>query len=78
MVLNNKLTPVAIDNYPSSQQALWLFNPYSTDITLQLISNDSKLAIIDDVIVVKQNEHAAARLKFNPRSVGSFEVNFVK
>lgn len=78
MLLNNKLTPVAIDNYPSPQQALWLFNPYSTVITLQLISNDSKLAIIDDVIVVKQSEHTAVRMKFNPRIVGSFEVKFAK
>lgn len=74
MLLSNQLTPVTIDNFPSPQQSLLLYNPYASDISLQLISNDENLSFINDVIVVKRHEHAAARLKFSPRHVGLFDV----
>lgn len=74
MLLSNKLTPVTIDNFPSPQQTLWLFNPYASDISLQLISNDDNLTFINNVIMVKRHEHAAARVKFCPRHVGLFDV----
>lgn len=75
LLLTNLLTPVTIDNFPPPQQALWLFNPYSSDIRLRLISHDVKLSFIDDVIIVKRNEHALVKVVFNPRRLGWFDVS---
>lgn len=75
LLLTNLLTPVTIDNFPPPQQALWLFNPYCSDIRLRLISHDVKLSFIDDVIIVRRNEHAVVNVVFNPRSLGWFDVS---
>lgn len=78
MLLTNELAPVAIDEFPAVQQALWLYNPYSSDIQLEFISYDVKLlSFVNDVIVVKSHEHLAIFLKFTPNYVGCFDVGFI-
>jgi hypothetical protein len=75
LLLTNSLSSVTIDNFPPPQQALWFFNPYGSDIKLQLTTHDTKLLFVDDEITVKHYEHSAARVVFNPRIVGSFNVS---
>lgn len=77
MLLTNKLAPVAINNFPPTHQTLWLYNPYSTDIKLKLITYDEKLSFINDVIVVKSHEHLPILIRFTPNILGSFDVGFL-
>lgn len=69
---------MTIDNFPPPQQALWFYNPYSSDIKLRLISHDTKLVVVDDEIVLKHQEHAIGKVVFDARTVGEFNVSFEK
>ena len=74
LFITNQLTPMAINLFPVPQQNLWLYNPYSTDIKLRLISGHARLVLVDDEIVVKSHQHFPLILKFAPFHVGIYEV----
>ncbi|KAL7023628.1 hypothetical protein ACKWTF_012716 [Chironomus riparius] len=74
MLLTNKLTPVVIDNASYTQQVVWLYNPYSSDIEIKLISYDASLTFPNDVILVKSHVHTAAFVNFLPTYVGCYEM----
>ena len=75
MLLTNKLTPVVIDNASYTQQVIWLYNPYSSDIEIKLISYDASLTFPNDVILIKSHDHAPAFVNFLPTYVGCYEVS---
>jgi len=75
MLLTNKLTPVAIDNASYTQQVVWLYNPYSSDIEIKLISYDANLKFPNDVISVKSHVHAPIFINFLPTYVGCYDVS---
>lgn len=75
MLITKQLAPVAINEYPAPQQNLWLFNPYSTDIKLGLVSNCDELKLACDEILVKSRQSCPLLLTFTPKCVGSHEVN---
>lgn len=73
--MTNQLAPVAINLFPAPLQVLWLYNPFSTDIKLRLISGHARLAVLVDEIVVKSHGHSPLLLTFAPNYVGSYEVS---
>lgn len=75
MLLTNKLSPVVIDNASCTQQVIWLFNPYSSDIEIKLITYNANLTFPNDVILVKSHVHTAAFVNFLPFYVGCYEVS---
>lgn len=76
LLITNQLTPVAINLYPAPLQVLWLYNPFSTDIKLRLISGHARLVIVVDEIVVKSHGHSPLVLTFAPNYIGSYEVSW--
>lgn len=74
MLITNQLTPVAINLYPAPQQTLWLYNPYSSDLKLSLISGSAELALANESVVVGSHQHSPLTLTFSPHYVGYYEV----
>ena len=75
MLITKQLNPTAINSYPASQQNLWLYNPYTTDVKLGLISGSEELTVGNDEVVVQSRQHSPLLLTFSPRYEGSHEVN---
>ena len=75
MLITNRLNPTAINSYPASQQNLWLYNPYTAEIKLGLISGSDHLEFGNDEVVVQSRQHSPVLLTFSPNFVGSHEVN---
>lgn len=75
LLMTNQLAPVAINLYPAPLQVLWLYNPFSTDIKLRLISGHALLTVVVDEIVVTSHGHSPLVLTFAPNFIGSYEVS---
>lgn len=75
LLITNQLAPIAINLFPAPLQTLWLYNPYSNDIKLRLISGSVELALANDELVVKSHQHSPLILTFTPNYVGSYEVH---
>lgn len=74
MLLTKELSPVAIDKI-STRQVLWLYNPYSSDIEVKLVSHDANLSIYSDKIFIKSHDHSAAFVEFAPFYAGMYDVS---
>lgn len=74
MLITNQLAPIDINLYPAPQQNLWLYNPYTADIKLGLISGSAELSLANDEIVVQSRQRSPLLLTFAPKYVGSYEV----
>lgn len=74
MLITNQLAPIAINLFPPPKQALWLFNPYSSDIKLRLISRSPELTLDLYEFAVESHQHCPVVLTFAPNHIGSYEV----
>lgn len=75
LLITNRLIPVAINLFPAPQQTLWLYNFYTIDVEMKLISCSPELSLVDELFVVKSRQHAPLFLTFTPSYVGDYEVN---
>lgn len=64
LLIANQLDPVAINLFPPPQQALWLYNAYSTDIEFGVISRSAEVALTRSALVVRSRRHAPLFLTF--------------
>lgn len=75
LLIMNQLRPVAINWLPAPQQTLWLYNPYSKHIKLQLISRCAELTFAVDAVEVAPHQLLPLLLTFAPNYVGFYEVS---
>jgi hypothetical protein len=74
LLIANQLGPVAINLFPPPQQALWLYNAYSTDIKFGVISGSAEVALTRSDLVVKSRRHAPLFLTFQQSYEDHYEV----
>lgn len=77
LLVDNKLAPIAIDNLYPPLQTLWLHNPYLNEVKLKLTSMDSKLTIVNDLIVIGSHCVEPLLLRFLPNSIKYHNVCIV-